>query len=423
MAKIIPGASAQAVKKKQYLVLGLIAGAVVLIALVAGYLTDANKKPGLPVADATKPVLRNIALPGENLKEEQSWRAIEGARLEAIAKDVTSLRAENDAMRKELTSRGKFVAGRRCPATAAHCRTTATGRAIECCAAADAAAAAATFASGRSASPWNLARPADGAPRPAIATVSFDDEPGPSTQAGASRQTARRPARAPTQRPDATGSSVPHNPETYLARRHLLQRRAAQRSRCAYGRPGAAEPSARPHTDHWQRIPAQQAARRSPWLLLDGLRARGLEQFQGADKGRPNFLHAGRRRRCDRCADQDLMSWDPTARSGVAGTTVSQEPASCWPTPRSPDVLSGLAAVAQSYATVNSVSPLGTVQTIDSNKIPQYAAASGIQSAADKLAACYMKMSDATLPMIEIPTGVAVDVVLQRGLSLDTNSR
>ena len=65
------------------------------------------------------------------------------------------------------------------------------------------------------------------------------------------------------------------------------------------------------------------------------------------------------------------------------------------------------------------VSALGTVQTIDSNKIPQYAAASGVQSAADKLAAWYIKMADQTMPTVEIPTGVAVDVVLQRGLALE----
>ncbi len=98
MAKIIPGASAQTVRRKQWLYLAAAAAAVVVVAVGAGLATQ-SRQPALSVADPTKPVARNIAVPGEAHKEEQSWRAIEGARLESVAKDLATLRAEADALR------------------------------------------------------------------------------------------------------------------------------------------------------------------------------------------------------------------------------------------------------------------------------------------------------------------------------------
>lgn len=420
MAKIIPGASAQAVKKKQYLVLGLIAAAVVVVALVAGYLTDANKKPGLPVADATKPVLKNIALPGENLKEEQSWRAIEGARLEALAKDVTSLRAENDAMRKELTSRGSALPAGVVPPPQ---RIAEQPPPVAPSTAVPQQMPQLPPPPSRQAlppPPGTLPDPLGSAPRPAIATVSFEEDPGPSSQAGAAAGRARPAGTRTAQRAEATASSAPHNPETYLPAGTFFSGVLLS---------GLDAPTGGQAQQNPQPVLIQITGNAFlPNKLRAEVRGCFLTAYAHGDLSSSRALIRGDRIACTLddggAIDVPIKTFvvGPDGKVGVAGTTVSKA-GKLLANAAISGLLSGLAAVAQSYATVNSVSPLGSVQTIDTNKIPQYAAASGIQSAADKLAAYYMKMSDATLPVIEIPTGVAVDVVLQRGLSLDTNSR
>lgn len=416
MAKIIPGASAQAVKKKQYLLLSLVAGAIVVLAVVAGYLTEANKKPALPVADASKPVGRSISVPGESLKEEQSWRAIEGARLEAINKEVANLRAEADAVRKELVTRHNTPAALPAGVVPPPQRVAAQPPPV--------APANETGQpmpplppppSGRPAPPGAL--PDDGSPRPAITTVSFEEEP-PHAAEPQGRGGRPRPALArAAQRADAGGSAgASGDGGTYLPAGTFVSGVLLN----GLDAPTGGQAQQNPHP-----VLIQLTGNA---FLPNKMRAEVRGCFMTAsahgDLSSERALIRGDRITCidqaGAAIDMPIRSYvvGPDGKVGIGGRVVAKS-GKLLANAAIAGVLSGLAAVAESYATVNSVSALGSVQTIDSDKIPQYAAASGVQSAADKLAAWYLKMADQTMPTVEIPTGVAVDVVLQRGLALE----
>src|SRR5579872_6518392 len=81
--------------------------------------------------------------------------------------------------------------------------------------------------------------------------------------------------------------------------------------------------------------------------------------------------------------------------------------------------LSGFAnGISQSYVT-NSVSPLGTTQTVDNGAIFKQGLASGASNAMEKLADYNIKRAEQYHPVIQISAGQPVDVVFLRGFYLD----
>jgi conjugal transfer pilus assembly protein TraB len=81
--------------------------------------------------------------------------------------------------------------------------------------------------------------------------------------------------------------------------------------------------------------------------------------------------------------------------------------------------LSGFAnGISQSYTT-NSISPLGTTQTVDNGAIFKNGLASGAANAMEKLADYNIRRAEQYHPVIQISAGQAVDVVFLRGFYLD----
>ena len=81
--------------------------------------------------------------------------------------------------------------------------------------------------------------------------------------------------------------------------------------------------------------------------------------------------------------------------------------------------LSGISnGVSQSY-TSNSLSPFGSVQTVNSNKILQFGLANGVGSAAEKLAEYNIKRAEQFHPVIQLSAGTFVDLVFLKGFYLD----
>ena len=81
--------------------------------------------------------------------------------------------------------------------------------------------------------------------------------------------------------------------------------------------------------------------------------------------------------------------------------------------------LSGISnGVSQSY-TSNSLSPFGSVQTVNPNKILQFGLANGVGSAAEKLAEYNIKRAEQFHPVIQLSAGTLVDLVFLKGFYLD----
>lgn len=73
---------------------------------------------------------------------------------------------------------------------------------------------------------------------------------------------------------------------------------------------------------------------------------------------------------------------------------------------------------AQNY-TINSVSPQGSVETVNSGKILQYGGAKGSSKAMDRYADYSIKRADQFQPVVQLSAGTVVDVVFLKGFFLD----
>jgi len=108
---------------------------------------------------------------------------------------------------------------------------------------------------------------------------------------------------------------------------------------------------------------------------------------------------------------------DETGRAGIRGRLVTKT-GQVLANALIAGIASGIGSAFNATASTTSVSPLGATQTIDSNKIAQAGLGSGIQSAGDKLAGYYIKLADQLFPVIEIDPARVVDVVFTEGVDL-----
>lgn len=80
--------------------------------------------------------------------------------------------------------------------------------------------------------------------------------------------------------------------------------------------------------------------------------------------------------------------------------------------------LSGLGSSVSENFVTKSVSPLGATATVNSGEMLGYSAAQGANKGLDKLADYYIKRAEKLQPIVQVPAGVMVDVVIQKGFSL-----
>ena len=81
--------------------------------------------------------------------------------------------------------------------------------------------------------------------------------------------------------------------------------------------------------------------------------------------------------------------------------------------------LSGFSQGIASQYTTTSVSPTGTVNSINNADIFKYGAASGVSNAMDKLADYNIRRADQYHPVIQLSAGTLVDIVFLKGFYLD----
>ncbi len=80
--------------------------------------------------------------------------------------------------------------------------------------------------------------------------------------------------------------------------------------------------------------------------------------------------------------------------------------------------LAGLGSGVSENFVTKSVSPLGSTATVNSGEMLGYSAAQGANKGLDKLADYYIKRAEKLQPIVQVPAGVMVDVVIQKGFSL-----
>jgi conjugal transfer pilus assembly protein TraB len=106
------------------------------------------------------------------------------------------------------------------------------------------------------------------------------------------------------------------------------------------------------------------------------------------------------------------------AKNGVRGNPVWREGALLGRAAVA-GTLSGLgSAVSQTYTT-NSISPLGSTQTVNHGDIFKYGAAQGASNAMEKLADYNIRRAEQYHPVIQLTAGQPVDVVFLKGFYLD----
>lgn len=106
------------------------------------------------------------------------------------------------------------------------------------------------------------------------------------------------------------------------------------------------------------------------------------------------------------------------AKNGVRGNPVWREGALLGRAAVA-GTLSGIGSgISQSYTT-NSISPLGTTQTVSGGDIFKYGAAQGTANAMEKLAEYNIRRAEQYHPIIQLTAGQPVDVVFLKGFFLD----
>lgn len=83
---------------------------------------------------------------------------------------------------------------------------------------------------------------------------------------------------------------------------------------------------------------------------------------------------------------------------------------------------SGIGQAFQQGATTQSISALGTTQTVSNGQAFQAGASAGVGKAFDRLANYYISLAEKTFPVIEIDAGRTVDLVLTKGVSFRTTT-
>lgn len=85
--------------------------------------------------------------------------------------------------------------------------------------------------------------------------------------------------------------------------------------------------------------------------------------------------------------------------------------------------LSGIGGGLANSLTTQSISPLGATNMVSNEDVFKFGAAQGVGKGLDKLADYYIKRAEQLQPIIQVGSGVEVDIVIQKGFFLDGVSK
>ncbi len=117
---------------------------------------------------------------------------------------------------------------------------------------------------------------------------------------------------------------------------------------------------------------------------------------------------------------QEIKGWvaDGDSISGLKGNVVYKGGAAAARATLA-GVFGGAAEAVQSSATVQSVSPLGTTQVLDTDQIARAAIGGGLSEGAKKIADIYANLAEQASPVIEIGATKKVTVVISEAVELE----
>ncbi|MCE2690203.1 MAG: TraB/VirB10 family protein [Rubrivivax sp.] len=427
------GASAERVKRRQYLLLAGIAGVIVAGTVLSVSLTGS----GTSSEPAPRPKSTNILSPGAQVDPRDAWRGQADAQLRSIeqrSRELTQRGSELEGQSRDMMERLKRLEAGNAGAP--------SGRAD-----------------------INGLTPLPPPPLPAPATrPNFGPDPvaAPSA-ANPAQRLPPPPAPATLPAPAAPRAGLPGGPgaaPSGLGSGGIvsitLADPAAVRTGAASGVPGSTDATgkpAAPSRDTRRYLPSGSFTRA---LLLGGLDAPTGGQAQrnpqpvllrlldhavlpnqfrgrikecfvvGAGYGDVSAERAYIRTESLSCVARDGTAIDVPIRgyvagedgkAGMRGRLVSKQ-GQILANALLAGVASGIGTAFQQSATTVSVSPLGTTGTVDPGKQLQAGLGTGVGRALDRLAQYYITLAEKVFPVIEVDAGRTVDVVLTQGIAL-----
>ena len=427
------GASAERVKRRQYLLLAGIAGVIVAGTVLSVSLTGS----GTSSEPAPRPKSTNILSPGAQVDPRDAWRGQADAQLRSIeqrSRELTQRGSELEGQSRDMMERLKRLEAGNAGAP--------SGR---------------TDTSGLT--------PLPPPPLPAPATrPNFGPDPVVSPPAAnPAQRLPPPPAPSTLPAPAAPRTGLPGGPGAAPAGLGsggivsiTLSDPAAVRTGAASGAPGSTDATGKPAAssrDARRYLPSGSFTRA---LLLGGLDAPTGGQAQrnpqpvllrlldhavlpnqfrgrikecfvvGAGYGDVSAERAYIRTESLSCVTRDGNAIDVPIRgyvagedgkAGMRGRLVSKQ-GQILANALLAGVASGIGTAFQQSATTVSVSPLGTTGTVDPGKQLQAGLGTGVGRALDRLAQYYITLAEKVFPVIEIDAGRTVDVVLTQGIAL-----
>jgi conjugal transfer pilus assembly protein TraB len=110
--------------------------------------------------------------------------------------------------------------------------------------------------------------------------------------------------------------------------------------------------------------------------------------------------------------------FDETGKVGMRGRLVSKQ-GTVLANALLAGIASGIGQGFQNKYTTTSISPLGSTQSVQSDKAFEAGIGSGVGRAMDRLANYYISVAEKMFPIIEVDSGRIVDVVIKKGVSLE----
>ena len=428
------GASAERIKRRQYLLLAGIAAVIVAGTVLSVSLTGS----GTSSVPAPRPKSTNILSPGAQVDPRDAWRGQADAQLRSIeqrSRELTQRGSELEGQSRDMMERLKRLEAGNASTPAG--RADNSGLTPLPPPPLPAPAARPNFG------PDPASNPAQRLPPPP-APSTLPPPPGPRTGLPAGPGVQAAPGAAPSGLVSGGIVSI------------TLSDPAAVRTGAASGASGSTDANgkpAAPSRDTRRYLPSGSFTRA---LLLGGLDAPTGGQAQrnpqpvllrlldhavlpnqfrgrikecfvvGAGYGDVSAERAYIRTESLSCVTRDGTAIDVPIRgyvagedgkAGMRGRLVSKQ-GQILANALLAGVASGIGTAFQQSATTVSVSPLGTTGTVDPGKQLQAGLGTGVGRALDRLAQYYITLAEKVFPVIEIDAGRTVDVVLTQGIAL-----
>lgn len=409
MAKVMPSSAADAVKKKQLILLGA-GGAVLLgVIMIGAWLAGGDKKP----KEAAKKLetINTAITPGSQLNDGDVWRATEASKVQALSQEIESL--------KQTIAKGQSQPG------------TPTGPAAGMGGFATSQAASSPLPPPPPPPPLKPMQPIDGSQLAGRSRSSSTSRPGAEGEqqiieksvftleiGGGSARPAvsAKPASTTTDANSGKADNDDKNAGTYLPAGTFM--RVVMLS--GLDAPTGGQAQNNPHPVLFRVLDNAQLPNRFRARMRDCvITANGF----GDISSERAYIRLDRLSCVDEnggVVDEALKGYiaGEDGKTGMRGRLISKQ-GQALANAFLAGIASGLSNAVVASSTTTSTSALGSTSSIDSGKELQAGLAGGVGSAMDRLAKYYIQLAEKIFPVISVDGGRVVDAVITKGVSID----